>query len=458
MKSTALLLFATILTTIIVPSASFAAQRPESRGVTVMTRGEVDPSTIGAGTYAYVAYKSDGIKGATWGLIKQIDSDGIVIESESTPSETRKIAIGHIDILAVSEDRLILETWQEARLAAAKITVMSRKDLDLSKLTTGSYAHVAYTWRGLDRTASGKVLEIESGGILIESGTEPPETWPIATADIDTLAFAKTSQALERWHRWTESGIVRMSRWDLNPSMLDVGLYVHVVYTSHGEKRKAVGRIVDRYGDRVVIQYRVGGKATWAHPENLKVAYSDVETVIVARNRRDLQTLGRARTYFGYSKEHKVEGRPRIALKLIFGTVFGAITAAPVALSHFPYHYRDDPGPPIEVIPTAILHAAILHAAATAWVVSKVDPPARYGPTFAGSLLGCAVVSSAVLLSDLDGYQGPAVAWLGYISATTLAATIASEVSRGPPDAPGFTIGLAPRRDGSLSAVAVYRF
>ena len=453
MKPNTLALIATILMSIAAPSGSHAAQRSTEMNITVMTRGEVEPSTIGAGTYAYVAYKSDGIKGATWGLIKQIFSDGIVIESESTPSETRKIAIGHIDILAVSEDRLILETWREARLAAEKITVMSRKDLDPSKLTTGSYAHVAYTWRGLDRTASGKVLEIESGGILIESGTEPPETWPIATADIDTLAFSKTSQALERWQRWAESGIVRMSRWDINPSMLEEGLYVHVVYTSRGEQRTATGKVVDSYADRIVIQYWVGGKATWAHPENLKVAYSDVETVIVARDRRDLQTLGRARTYFGYSKEHKVEGRPRIALKLIFGTVFGAITAAPVALSHFPEHYRDNPGPPLEVIP-----AAILHAAATAWVVSKVDPPARYGPTFAGSLLGCAVVSSAVLLSDLDGYQGPAVAWLGYISATTLAATIASEVSRGPPDTPGFSVGLAPRRDGSLSAVAVYRF
>ena len=258
---------------------------------------------------------------------------------------------------------------------------------------------------------------------------------------------------MERWQKWSERGIVQMSRWDLNPSMLEEGLHVHVVYNSHGRKRKAVGRIIGTYGDRVVIQYRVGGKATWAHPENLEIAYRDVETVIAARDRQDLQTLGRTRTYFGYSNGHKVEGRARVAMKLIFGSALGAVTAAPAALSHFPEHYRDDPGPPLEVVPVAILHVA-----ATAWVINKVDPLARYGPTFTGSLLGCAAVSSAVLLSDLDGYQGPAVAWLGYIAVTTLAATIASEISRELPDGPGFSVGLAPRRNGSLSAVAAYRF
>ncbi len=432
-----------------------SGQRPGSRtgetGITVMTRGEVDPSTIGAGTYAYVAYKSDGIKGATWGLIKQIDSDGIVIESESTPSETRKIAIGHIDILAVSEDRLILETWQEARLAAEKITVMSRKDLDLSKLTTGSYAHVVYTRRGLNRTASGKVLEIDADGIVIKSGAEQPETWKIETTQIDTLAFAKTLQAVERWRRWTQSGIVRMSRWDLNPSILNEGLYVHVVYVSGGAKRKATGRIVDRYADRIVIQYWVGGKATWAQPEKLEIAYGDVETVFVARDRRDLQ---RARNYFEFASGRDAASGERIAAKLIFGTVFGAITAALVALSHYPDLYGDTPDPSVkEVIPPAILHAA-----ATAWVVSKLDPRDRYKHTFAGSMLGCAAVSTVVLMNTPGGYAGIAKVWLGYISVTTIAATTASQISRKPPDIPGFSVGLAPRRNGSLSAVATYRF
>ncbi len=195
-------------------------QRTRETGIKVMSRGEVDPSTLKTGSFAHVVYTTEGIEGVAWGVIARIDPDGILIESEAAPFETRKTAFGDINILAVAEDRLTFESWLNARLAAEKITVMSRKDLDLSKLTTGWYAHAVYTWRGLKKTASGKVLEIDADGIVIKSGAERPETWKITASEIDTLAFAKTLQALERWQRWTQSGILRMSRWDLNPSML----------------------------------------------------------------------------------------------------------------------------------------------------------------------------------------------------------------------------------------------
>ena len=123
-----------------------SGQRSGETGITVMSRGELNPAKLKMGSYAHVVYKSEGIERETWGVIARIDPDGIVIESTAAQSEKHKIAFGEIDILAVSEDRLILETWREARLAAEKITVMSRKDLDLSKLATGSYAHVVYTW------------------------------------------------------------------------------------------------------------------------------------------------------------------------------------------------------------------------------------------------------------------------------------------------------------------------
>lgn len=451
MKPAALSLITAVLMSVATQYVSYAAQRSTDTNVTVMSRGEVDATQLKAESYAYVTYRSGGKEEVVWGRIVQIDPDGIVIESETTPSEMRKIAVGDIDILAASEDRLSFESWLDSRLAAEKITVMTREDLDLKKLATGSYAHVVYTGRSLKRKASGAVVAIDPNGVSIRSEADPPESSTIAAAEIDTLAFANSLQAVKRWQQWAESGIVQMSRWDLSTSMLKEGLYVHVVYISHRRKRRVVGRIVDTYGDSVVIQYRVGGKATWAHNENLEVAYRDVENVILARERRDLQTLGPARTYFGYSKEHKVEGHPRVALKLFLGTVFGTLTAATAALSHYPELYRDNPGPPLEVIP-----ATILHAAATAWVVNKVDPLARYGPTFAGSLLGCTAVSSAVLLSDLDGYEAPVVACLGYMSVTTLAATIASEISRGPPDEPGFRSAL--RRGETVACPLSRRF
>lgn len=454
MKSAALALIAAILMSAAAPSASLAAQRSTEMNVTVMSRGDVDPTTFEKGKYAYVAYELDGIEGAAWGRIVQIDPDGIVIESEAAPSETRKLSFGDIDILAVAEDRLAYESWLDARLAAEKITVITREDLDLTKVATGSYAHVVYTWKGFKRKASGKVLQTDPGGIVVEFGAAQPETVKIGTAEIDTIAFSKTVQAVNRWKKWAESGILQMSRWDLNPSMLKEGLYVHVAYTSHGRKRKAVGRIVEMSDDRVVIQYRVGGKATWSQPENLEIEYSDVETAIVSRDRRDLL---RAVNYLEFSSGSDLASGERVAAKLIFGSAFGLITGSFAAISHYPDLLVDDHqsshSPWKYVIPSAILHAAT-----TSWVVSRVDPIGQYRHAFVGGLLGCATVAMVVRLTQPDGYEGLGAVALGYIAVPVIAATIASERLRGPPDEPGFSVGLAPRRNGSFSAVATCRF
>ena len=286
MKPNALALIATVLMSVASPPASYAAQGSESRSVIVMSRGEVDPTAHEKETYAYVAYNADGIEGAVWGPIKQIDPDGIVMESEAAPLETRKISFGYVGILAVTEDRLTFESWLDLRLAAEKITVMTREDLELTKVATGSYAHVVYTWRGLKRASLGMVLEVAPHGILVLSGTEQTETAKIAAAEIDTLAFANSLQAVERWRKWSERGIVQMSRWDLNPSIFEEGLHVHVVYNSGGQKREAAGRIVDRYTDRIVIQQRVGGKNSFARRQRLELTFSDIQTVIVSRDQR----------------------------------------------------------------------------------------------------------------------------------------------------------------------------
>ncbi len=286
MKLTAPTMISAILTSIAALPVSHAAQKPEVKGVMVMSRGEVDPTTLKMGLYAYAAYKAEGIEASAWGRIVQIEPDGITIESEAAPSKTRKIAFGEIDILAVAENRLSFESWLNARLAAEKITVMSRKDLDLTKLASGSYVHAAYTWRGLKRASFGKVLEVAPDGIWVESGTEQTETAKIAAAEIDTLASANSPQAMERWQKWNESSIVQMSRWDLNPSMLEEGLFVHVDYTSGGAGRRAAGRIVDRYADRIVIQSLVGGKNSFGRRQKLEITFDDIETVIVSRDQR----------------------------------------------------------------------------------------------------------------------------------------------------------------------------
>ena len=455
MRTITLLLIATILMPTAVSFASDAAQTPERMDATVMLRGEIAPEILKKGSYAHVEYKSGGIEGAAWGPIEQIKPEGIVIESAAARGETRIMAFGDIYLLAVADDRQTLERWQEARKAAANVTVKSRGELDLSELETGSYAHAVYTWRGLKRRASGKIAAIDPSGVTIKSTAEPPETWTIASAEIDTVAFSRTSQALDRWRRWTQSGILRMSRWDLNTSLLAEGLYINVDYLARGGQRTATGKLVDSYADRIEIQYRVGKKATWAHPGRLEIAYDDVETVIIARDREDLR---RARIYveFASGRDAAASGE-RIAAKLIFGAAFGLFTGSSAAFSHFPDVFLDDyesgHSPLKYVIPSAILHAAT-----TSWVVSKADPASRFRHAFVGGLLGCAAVATVTRLTQPAGYDGLGVVALGYLTVPAIAATISSEHSRKPPDAPGFTVGVAPRRDGSFSALATLRF
>lgn len=455
MKSNPLLLFAAVLVTIFRPTGSLVAQEPERADIAVMLRGGIDPEKLKKGSYAHVEYESGGVEGVMWGLIEQIEPDGILIESTAIPSTTQKTALGDIDLLAVSVDRTSLERWREARKAAAEVTVMPRGHFDSSKLEAGGYAHVVFTSRGLNRRTSGTVVAIDGDGITIKSDAEPPETWTITPADIDTVAFSSTSQALDRWRRWTQSGILSMSRWDLNTSLLAEGLYINVDYLARGGQRTATGKLVDSYADRIEIQYRVGKKATWAHPGRLEIAYDDVETVIIARDREDLR---RARIYveFASGRDAAASGE-RIAAKLIFGAAFGLFTGSSAAFSHFPDVFLDDyesgHSPLKYVIPSAILHAAT-----TSWVVSKADPAGRFRHAFVGGLLGCAAVATVTRLTQPAGYDGLGVVALGYLTVPAIAATISSEHSRKPPDAPGFTVGVAPRRDGSFSALARYRF
>ncbi len=203
-----------------------------------------------------------------------------------------------------------------------------------------------------------------------------------------------------------------------------------------------------------MIQYRVGGKATWAQPEKLEIAYRNIETIVVARDRRDMQ---RARNYFEFASGRDAASGERIAAKLIFGTAFGLFTGSLVAFSHYPDLLLDDFESSHSTL-KFVIPSAILHAAATSWVVSRADPISRYKHAFVGSLLGCAAVATVARLNRPEGYEGFGAVALGYLTVPVIAATIASERSREAPDAPGFSVGLAPRRNGSVSAVATYRF
>ena len=170
------------------------------KDVRVMSRGEIDPSKLRKGWYAHVVYTSEGVEETATGKILDKDADGIVIQPRGRNWE-REIAYGDIDTLVVAQAPRDIERWR--RLTEGGLIVMSRGELDLSKLRKGWHAHVVYTLKGVQRTATGKVLDKDADGIVIrKSRYRPWERWEIAYGDIDTLVVAKAQRDIEGWRRW----------------------------------------------------------------------------------------------------------------------------------------------------------------------------------------------------------------------------------------------------------------
>ena len=143
------------------------------KDVEVMSRGEIDPSKFTRGWYAHVVYTLKGVKETATGEIFDKDGDGMVIQSRASvlwraDRERWEIAYGDIDTLAVTEYRRDIERWKR-RYEGKGLTVMSGDELDLSKLRKGWYAHVVYTSKGVEGTATGEIFNKDADGIVIQS-------------------------------------------------------------------------------------------------------------------------------------------------------------------------------------------------------------------------------------------------------------------------------------------------
>ena len=182
--------------------ADQAIQMFYEKDVTVMSRREIDPSKLRRGWHAYVVYTSEGVKETVTGQIFDKNPDGIVIQSRASAlwradRERWEIAYEDIDTLAVAKARRDIERWR--RRTEGSLIVMSRGELDLLKLRKGWYAHVVYTSKGVEGTATGDILDKDADGIVIKSRAKSWKEWEIAYGDIDILVVAKDRQDIEGW-------------------------------------------------------------------------------------------------------------------------------------------------------------------------------------------------------------------------------------------------------------------
>ena len=128
------------------------------------------------------------------------------------------------------------------------VTVMSRGEIDPSKLGTGWHVHVVYTSEGVKETITGQILDKDADGMVTQSRASAlwradRERFEIVYGDIDTLAVTKYQRDIERWRRLTEGGLIVMSRGELDLLKLRKGWYAYVVYTSKGESPPKTGVI-----------------------------------------------------------------------------------------------------------------------------------------------------------------------------------------------------------------------
>ncbi len=81
------------------------------------------------------------------------------------------------------------------------VTVMSRGQIDSSKITMGWYAHAVYTSEeGTKRTATGQIMEKGTDYILIRVEDKALKSWKtIAYRDVDILVVAQHTRDIEAW-------------------------------------------------------------------------------------------------------------------------------------------------------------------------------------------------------------------------------------------------------------------
>ncbi len=84
-----------------------------------------------------------------------------------------------------------------------------------------------------------------------------------------------------------------MTRGQIVPKKIEKGWYAHAIYTSQGAKETATGWIVSKDASSIAIKkqnrerWRIAIKKQ--NRERWKIAYSDIDTLVVAKDRRDIE-------------------------------------------------------------------------------------------------------------------------------------------------------------------------
>lgn len=225
MKTTALILTATMVSIELAPSVAQAApqlpgakqadpaveaviQRLYAKAVTVVRVKELDLNKLAIGTYAYVVFNSNEAEGAAMGRIVSRDLNRVVIAAGR--GSRWEIARQDIVVVAVADNPGGIELWRMARremleVQKSAMTALSGENLDLGKLRIGWHAHIDYRSTGIDRSATGVIVRKDANHIEIKPRKTPGIRQRVRAGNIKcVLLFHKRSE-MDRWRKARET-------------------------------------------------------------------------------------------------------------------------------------------------------------------------------------------------------------------------------------------------------------
>ena len=155
-------------------------------------------------------------------------------------------------------------------------------------------AYVALIYRdhnNRERTARGWIAAIGETSFTIRSGGLKSET-TIAYAKVLSIVMstestvpAKQMNEVNRLYKKKQmraANTTVMTRGQIVPEKIEKGWYAHAIYTSQGGKGTTTGWITAKDSEYIAIKNSAGFKK-W------KIAYSDIDTLVLAKDRRAIE-------------------------------------------------------------------------------------------------------------------------------------------------------------------------
>ena len=269
-----------------------------------------------------------------------------------------------------------------------------------------------------------KVLSV----VMSDESTVPAKQMNEVNRFMREMRERETREAEQAMRNPKKKIVVVMARGAIDSAKIAKGWYAHVVYTSEGAKETGTGKIIHRDSDQLLIQNR---NSFWRQ----SIAYRDIDTLLIAKYERDIERR----------KIDNISRQSRIVGKVTVGFGSGALLGMAGALTLYD---RDCTGSWCGL--ERLLSGYIGYTIGVPIGVSVTDPHDRFMSSLVGSVMGG--VMGIVLTASTWKL------WPSLLICPIIGATIRSELTRKPPEARHFSVGLAPNSDGRLSAIATFRF